>query len=181
MWFPEMLYTIDILFVLFVLFFAVRGVWNGLSGELANVVTLLALLTGFCFFYPQLENLAKDHWNLPAAALRFIVPAVLILASVLLFVLLRILFRQMLKDLADTNADKVGGVLVGMLRGILLGLTVFVGLSLMPNDALYRVLSEKSAIGGWVCNTLTPWASPRIGELPVLKKDMQNRIDDITR
>lgn len=181
MWFPEMLYTIDILFVLFVLFFAVRGVWNGLSGELANVITLLALLTGFCFFYPQLTDLAKDHWNLPAAALRFIVPAVLILASVLLFVLLRILFRQMLKEQADTNADKVGGVLVGMLRGILLGLTVFVGLSLIPNDALYRVLSEKSAIGGWVCNTLTPWAAPRIGEMPALKSEMQDRVNDITQ
>lgn len=181
MWFPEMLYTIDILFVLFVLFFAVRGVWNGLSGELANVITLLALLAGFCFFYPQVADLAKDNWNLPDTALRFIVPAVLILASVVLFVLLRILFRQMLKEQAGTNADKVGGVLVGILRGVLLGLTVFVGLSLIPNDSLYRVLSEKSAVGGWVCNTLTPWAAPRIGELPALKSDMQDHINDITR
>lgn len=179
--FPEMLYTIDILFVLFVLFFAVRGVWNGLSGELANVVTLIALLTGFCFFYPQLEDLAKDHWNLPNEALRFIVPTVLILASVILFFLLRILFRQMLKDLADTKADKIGGVLVGMLRGILLGLTVFVGLSLIPNDTLYRVLSDKSAVGGWVCKTLTPWAAPRISELPALRGSIQNRIDDVTQ
>ncbi|MFA6173485.1 MAG: CvpA family protein [Kiritimatiellales bacterium] len=181
MWFPEMLYTVDILFVLFALFFAVRGVWNGLSGELAHVVTLLLLLAGFCFFYPQLTKLAEDHWNLPESALRFIVPTVLVLAAIVLFVLLRVLFKQILKEKAGTSADKIGGVLVGTLRGVLLGLMVFAGLSMIPNDTLYRVLSEKSFIGGWVCNTLTPWAAPRIGELPALKKDMQERIDDVTR
>ncbi|MCC7300988.1 MAG: CvpA family protein [Verrucomicrobia bacterium] len=181
MWFPEMFYTIDILFVLFVLFFAVRGVWNGLSGELAHVLTLLALLAGFCFFYPQLTELAENYWKLPENVLRFLVPTVLILAAVLVFVLLRALFKQMLKEKAGTNADKVGGVLVGILRGILLGLTVFVGLSMISNDSLYRVLSEKSSIGGWVCDTLTPWARPRFGELPALKKDMQKRIDGITQ
>lgn len=49
MWFPEVVYTIDILFIAFVLFFSIRGVWNGLSGELAHAVTLAVLLIGVCF------------------------------------------------------------------------------------------------------------------------------------
>lgn len=180
MWFPEVLYTVDILFVLFVLFFAVRGAWNGLSGELAHVVTLLALLAGFCFFYPQLTQAVSGLWDLPGTALQIIVPAVLVLSAVLLFVLLRLLFRQVLKDKTGETADKIGGVLVGTLRGTLLGLVLFSALSLIPNDSLYGMLSEKSSIGRWVCNTLTPWAQPRIGELPALKNKMHERLDDFS-
>jgi uncharacterized membrane protein required for colicin V production len=181
MLFPEMLYTIDILFVIFVLFFAIRGAWSGLAGELANVVTLLALLAGFCFFYPQLMRLAEDYWKLPESALNILVPLVLVLASVLLFALLRILFKQALKEKAGGTADKIGGVLFGAARGALLGLVIFSALSLIPNDSLYRAISEKSAVGEWVCGTLTPWAKPRLEEIPALKNKIQDRMDDLTR
>jgi len=182
MYFPEMLYTIDILFAVFVLFFAVSGMRHGFSGELAHVVTLIALLAGVCFFYPQLMELASETWRtLPESAVRILVPVVLVLAAVLLFVVVRALFKQLLKDKLGETADKAAGGLVGALRGILFGLTVFAGLSLIPNESLYRMLSEKSSIGGWVCNTLTPWAQSHMEDLPVLKDKMSDQLDDITQ
>ena len=82
MYFPEWLYTIDVLFVIFILIFAFRGTRNGLSGELAHGVTLLALLAGFVFYYPQLTQFATESWRiLPPEFLRFVVPAVMVLAE----------------------------------------------------------------------------------------------------
>jgi len=182
MGFPESLYTIDILFVAFVLLFVFSGIKHGLSGELAHVVTLLALLFGICFFYPQLMQLASEAWrSLPDTAVRIAVPIVILLAAGLLFVLTRALCKQLFKSKLSEAVDKAAGALVGVLRGALLGLVVFSGLSMIPNEALFRTLSEKSLIGAWVCNTLTPWAQPRIMELPVLKDKVSKQIEEMTQ
>lgn len=182
MCFPEQLYTIDILFAVFVLLFAVSGIKNGLSGELAHVVTLAALLAGVCFYYPQLTQMASGYWSaLPESAVRIAVPVVLLLIAILFFVLVRALFKQLFKSKLGETADQIAGALVGALRGILFGLAVFVGISLIPNDSLYQTLSEKSLIGAWVCSTLTPWAQSHAGDLPVLKDKMSEQLDDITQ
>ncbi len=179
MWFPEMLYTMDVLFIVFVLIFAVGGTKRGLSGELAHVVTLLALLACFCFFYPQIMQMVANAWHtLPEPVLQIIVPLALVLAALLFFVLARALLKHLLKSKVDGTFDKIAGGLTGALRGALLGLAVLAGLSLIPSDALYRVLSEKSSIGGWACNTLTPWAQSHMVDLPVLKNKMGKQLDD---
>lgn len=181
MWFPEMLYTVDILFVVFVLIFAVSGIRHGLSGELAHVVTLLALLAGFCFFYPQIMRFAGEAWpTLPETALQIAVPMALVVAAILLFVLVRILFKQLLKKTLDGTGDKIAGGVAGALRGALFGLAVLAGLSLIPNDSLYRMLSESSSIGSWVCSNLTPWAQSHISDLPVLKEKVNQQLDDMS-
>lgn len=182
MWFPEQLYTIDILFAAFVLLFVFSGMKHGFSGELAHVVTLTALLAGVCFYYPQLVDLVTEVWRaLPETAVRIAVPVFMLLAAVLLFVAGRALFKRLLKSKLSETADKAVGGLVGILRGALLGLVIFSALSLIPSEALYRTLSEKSSVGAWVCNTLTPWAQPRIMELPVLKGKVNERIDEMTQ
>jgi uncharacterized membrane protein required for colicin V production len=182
MWFPEQLYTIDILFAAFVLLFVFSGIKNGLSEELAHVVTLIVLLAGICFFYPQIMAFATETWRaLSPAALRIVVPVTLLLAAVLFFVVVRALFKQLFKSKLGSPGDKIAGGLIGVLRGALMGLVLFSGLSLIPNDALYQTLFEKSSIGAWVCNTLTPWAQPRIMDLPVLKDKMSEKLDDITQ
>ena len=182
MWFPERLYTIDILFSVFVLLFVFSGTKNGLSGELAHVVTLVALLAGVYFYYPQLTQLASDYWRaLPESVVRIAVPVVMLLAAVLFFVVVRALFKQLFKNKLGEPADKIAGGLVGALRGILFGLAVFTGLSLIPNDTLYQTLSEKSSVGAWVCSTLTPWSQSHMPELPGLKNKMSEQLDDITQ
>ena len=181
MCFPESLYTIDVLFVVFVIFFAVMGARHGLSGELAHVVTLIALLVGVGYFYPQLTRLASDCWRaLPESAVRILVPVVLLLAAVLLFVLMRALLKQVFKNMGET-ADKAAGATVGIFRGILLGLTVLAGFSLIPNETVYRAVSEKSAIGAWACDHITPWAQSHAGDLPVLKNKAADRFEDLTQ
>jgi uncharacterized membrane protein required for colicin V production len=118
---------------------------------------------------------------LPPAVVRAAVPVLLLLAAVLLFALTRMLFKQALESKLDGSADKISGGLAGGLRGALFGLAVLAGISLIPNESLYRILSEKSSTGAWVCNTLTPWAQSHVEELPVLKNKAREQLDDITR
>lgn len=165
---PEVFYTIDILFAAFVLFFVVSGLLRGLSGELASLLTLLALLCGICFFYPSLTQIAARSWSaLPPTAIQLVVLVVLLLVSILLSFLLSRLFKQIFKSRMGVISDRVAGGLTGLLRGLLIGLSLMAALSLLPNEKLYTALSEKSAIGGWVCNRFTPWLYPRLMELPV--------------
>ncbi|MGE4488630.1 MAG: CvpA family protein [Kiritimatiellales bacterium] len=165
---PEWLYTIDILFAVLVIFFAIGGLRRGFSGELAHVLALTALLVGIGIYYPQLAESASNLWqNLSPSMIRVAVVATLLLGAVLLFFVLKILLKVLLKARMGEVTDKLVGALVGTARGILTGLAILIGLSLVPSQALYRQISEKSSVGGWVCTTLTPQLYPRIMELPV--------------
>ncbi len=163
-----MLYTIDILFAVFVFLFAAGGLRRGLSGELASVLTLLVLLSWVCFFYPSLTQVAAQLWSaLSPVLIQAVVMLVLLLVAVIFSFLLNILFKQLFKSRVSEVTNKISGSLLGLLRGALIGISLLAALSLLPSERLYEALSEKSALGGWVCNTLTPWAHPRLMELPV--------------
>jgi len=170
--FPEMLYTIDILFVAFALLFLVVGLLRGFSGELASLLTLFVLLGAVCFSYPMLTQIAAELWTtLSPTAIQSLVLLVLVLVSVILFFLMHLLFRQMFKERMGMVFHRIAGGFVGLLRGGLLALCLMAALSLLPNEALYAKLSEKSVIGGWVCNVFTPWLHPRLMELPVFDRE----------
>ena len=169
--FPEMLYTIDILFVAFVLLFGVIGLLRGFSGELASLLTLFVLLGALCFSYPSLTQIAAENWGtLSPEAIQALVLLVLLLGSAILFFLMHLLFRQMFKERMGMVFHRVAGGFVGLLRGGLIALCMMTGLSILPSEALYARLSEKSVIGGWVCHTLTPWVHPRLMELPIFDR-----------
>ncbi len=168
--YSDWIYTIDILFGLFVFLFVVGGLHRGLSGELAHVLTLAALLFGVWFGFPHLTQLAADYWTgaTPWMA-KTAAGIVLGLAALLFFVLVQAVLRKLLRSGMEDLSDRLTGALFGLLRGILTGLAVLVVLSLIPNESLYNRISKKSSIGGWVCSTLTPWVRPHIEKLPVFE------------
>ncbi len=169
--FPEMLYTIDILFAVFVFLFAAGGLLRRLSGELARVLALLVLLFGLCFAYPAFNQFAAQTWvDLSPVLIQGVVLLVLFLISFLLYFLIRVLLKRIFKTALSDGVDKVAGCVAGLLRGLLVGITLLAALSLLPNERLYEALSEKSVVGAWVCNTLTPWAHPRLMELPIFDR-----------
>jgi uncharacterized membrane protein required for colicin V production len=166
--FPDTFYTIDVLFGIFVLLFGAAGMLRGLAGELARLITLTVLLAVSCFFYSQLCQMAARQWTaLPPVAVQAITAVVLLLCAVLLFILLKAVLRHVLKQQVGVFFDRILGALLGMVFGGLIGLSVLCALSLLPQEKTYRMLSEKSAVGSWVCTRLTPWIYPRLLELPV--------------
>jgi uncharacterized membrane protein required for colicin V production len=172
MFFPEWVYTLDILFVVFVLLFVIGGLRHGLSGELARMLALLAFLTALLFFFPRWMQLAAQQWpSLSSRMLQGAVILALLLAALLLSILLQLLLKLLFKSRIGEVADKLAGSLAGLVRGTLIGLALMVGLSLLPSPTLYQTLSEKSSIGSWVCRVLTPWIYPRMLELPVFDRN----------
>lgn len=166
--FPDTFYAIDVLFGLFVLLFGVAGLFRGLSGEMARLLAFSALLCGFAFFFPSLTQLAARKWSaLPPVAVQVTVGIILWLSAMLLFFALRFLLKKLLSEQIPGLLDKLFGALTGMLSGVLVGLCVLSVVSLVPDEGAYRMLTEKSMVGSWVCNRLTPWLHPRIMELPV--------------
>jgi uncharacterized membrane protein required for colicin V production len=165
---PDSLYTIDVLFGLFVILFGVAGLFRGLVGELARLITFIFLVCGFAVFFPSLTQLAARHWNtFPPVAIQVLVGIILWLSSILVFFALRFLLNKLFFERLSALANKLCGALMGMLSGALLGLCVLSIVSLVPHETSYRMLSEKSIVGSWVCESLTPWLHPRVLELPV--------------
>lgn len=169
---PETFYTIDVLFGLFVLLFGVTGLLRGLADELSRLLAFVFLLGGFSFFYPYLTQQAALRWSaLSPVAVQVAVGVVLWLSGMLFFFALRFLLKRLLSERIHKLTDKTAGALLGLLSGTLLGLSVLSVVSLVPDENLYRMLSEKSVVGGWVCNRMTPWLHPRLMELPVFDRE----------
>jgi uncharacterized membrane protein required for colicin V production len=112
--------------------------------------------------------MAARKWStLPPVAVQVVVGIILWLCAMLLFFALRFVLKKILSERIPGLADKLFGALTGMLSGALLGLCVLSVVSLVPDESAYRMLSEKSLVGAWVCERMTPWLHPRIMELPV--------------
>jgi uncharacterized membrane protein required for colicin V production len=165
--FPDTFYTIDVLFGLFVLLFGVVGLMRGLAGELARLLAFSFLLCGFTVFFPALTQLAARNWStLSTLVVQVLVGVILWLSGVLLFFALRFSFNKLLCERIPNLVNKICGSLVGLFSGALLGLCVLSAVSLVPHEGTYHMLSERSVIGSWVCERMTPWLHPRMMELP---------------
>ncbi|MBC8205919.1 MAG: CvpA family protein [Kiritimatiellales bacterium] len=169
---PDTFYAVDVLFGLFVLLFGVVGLLRGLADELARLLAFAFLLCGFAVFFPALTQFAARNWvTLSLAAVQVVVGLVLWMSAMLLFFMLRFSLKKLLCEQVDSLLNKLSGALVGLLSGALLGLSVLSVVSLVPDESVYQKLSEKSVVGGWVCERMTPWLHPRLMELPVFDRE----------
>lgn len=172
MTFPETIYTIDGLFILFVLLFGVAGFFRGLTGELSRLLSFIFLIGMFGCFYPELTQQTARSWTLlPAVAVQWIVAALFFIAGLGLYFALYFLFKRFLKELIRGFVDKMAGMFFGLMLGVLIGLTSLSAVSLIPHSGAYRVLSEQSVVGAWICENLTPWLHLRLMELPGFDKE----------
>ena len=170
--FPDTFYTIDVLFVLFVLLFGVIGLLRGLADELARLLAFAFLLCGFAVFFPALTQFAARNWvTLSPVAVQVVVGLVLWMSAMLLFFMLRFSLKKLLCEQVGYLVNKISGALIGFLSGALLSLSILSMVSLVPDEAVYQMLSEKSVVGGWVCERMTPWLHPRLMELPVFDRE----------
>lgn len=170
--FPEWLYTIDVFFLFFVFLVVLIGIKEGLSGELAHIVSMIALLTGVWFFYQQLSQVVSSLVpNWPFMAVTAGVWVILLLITGLSYGLARLTITRSVKGRLGDRSDKIWGSFAGALRGVLLGLILLAGLSIIPDESLYQALSQKSFVGSWVCKTITPWAQPYKSKLETLKTE----------
>jgi len=168
---PAWLHMIDLLFVVFVLLFAVNGLRRGFSGELASLLALLVLWGGFHFLFPFWSSFFFRHGSDQAfKIIQICVGLVFLLITIFLFAWIRRGVRRLLEKVARGFMNRVMDVAFGALRGLLIGVGIMVMLSLWSSEKIETALTERSVIGNWVCNTFTPWLTPRLTKFSISER-----------
>jgi hypothetical protein len=67
--------------------------------------------------------------------------------------------------------DKVPGAIAIAKRGWVDPSSALSLVTMIPHEGVYKTLSEKTRVGGWVCDTLTPWLHPKVMELPIFDQE----------
>lgn len=170
--------AIDIGALLIICLSTLRGFHRGLSGELAQLVSVTAaLILGLYSFQPfGAWILANTHLSSRSAhALAF---GATVAAVILAMVLLGFVFRSIMKIVFEEKVDKPGGGLAGFISGVLVVVILFMILTLFPHDYLNRQFGEGSIIGRVVVKW-TPAIHDSIDELPA-SKDVKRELRKAT-
>ena len=158
---------VDIVFAVLVLLYLLNGLRRGLCRELAQIITLAAVLAAFYFFYPQIRLFAERHVSFIAPEhMHIAVPAMVLLAAVILYYLLRIGLRILFCPFLDFFGEKLLGGVVGAARGVVIGALILSALTLVPNAAVQEAVVDKSFTGCIVENMITPWLRENVMNPP---------------
>jgi len=178
-WFAR-LSIMDMVLLLLLLIFGVRGLLRGFSGELAHLFTFFALAAGFIYALPPAVQYLEERYGMSLFNARTLSTLVLLLAVAGIFFLLREGLATLVKAGLNTMMDKLLGLITGLLRGSCILLVFLVLLRLAPVAEIQTVVFEQSRIGSrvkrdlfpmldrWLNSNLTDRAAPQsIRERPV--------------
>ncbi|MFA5688311.1 MAG: CvpA family protein [Kiritimatiellales bacterium] len=149
---------VDIALAVLVLLFFLNGLRRGLCRELAHILTFAALIAGFCFFYAPITEFAACHCTFVALEhIHIAVPVMMLSAALVVYILIWLCLRALLCPFLDFLGEKFLGGIVGAARGAVFGLVIIAALTLVQIPAVQEAVVDKSVIGCWVENTITPW------------------------
>lgn len=139
--------VVDLIAVLVVLFSIYHGSRRGLSGEIAQLVSVVvAFVVGMAGYVPMaswIDLNTRVHGN-AAAALSFV--TIVVVAGIVM-ICLRALLRKIMKIVFEEPFDKVAGGVAGLVRSSLFILIVFIAVNMAPHEYLNRVFGDESVIG----------------------------------
>ena len=161
--------VVDMIAVLVICLSTLRGFFRGLSGELAQLISLvLALVVGVYSYRPfGIWILSNTHLSHRAAhTVAFVVTVTTVILAA---VLLGFVFRRIMKIVFDPKIDKPGGGLAGFVSGTLAVLLVLMILNLWPHAYLNRKCGEESVIGRLVVKFM-PAVREKVDDLPATRK-----------
>jgi len=124
--------VIDIVILVVLAGFLVKGLIRGLLKEICSLLGLLAgAVLAFCFHVPLAELLAEDLHFSPSIATAAAFLA-LFLTTLLFFVLLGYLLSRFVKLIFLGGLNRVAGGFFGLAQGVLLLALILFALSLRP-------------------------------------------------
>lgn len=154
-WFAR-LSIMDMVLLLLLLISGVRGLLRGLSGELAHLLSFVALTAGFIYALPPAVHYLEERYGMSLFNARTLAGIVLLLAVIGIFFLLREGLAALVKAGLNAVMDKLLGLTTGLLRGGCLILVFLVLLRLVPMAEIQTVVFEQSRIGNRVKRDLFP-------------------------
>jgi uncharacterized membrane protein required for colicin V production len=161
--------VIDIIAVLIICLSTLRGFFRGLSGELAQLISLVLALVVGVYTYRPFGAWILSNTHLSNRAAHTVAFVVAVTSVILAAVLLSFVFRRIMKVVFEPTVDKPGGGLAGFISGTLAVILIFMILNLWPHAYLNRKCGEESVIGRVVVKFM-PVAREKVDELPVTRE-----------
>ena len=160
---PDWLSLIDAAFVAVALLFAMGGFQQGFAGQVAHVITFLALGVALFFAYPALFSyLGRLFRNLNETYMMWLILAGLVVLAFIFYKLVNKLLAGVLKTQISDRSDRTYGFTLGLIRGVLLALFVMVFLVILWPAKYYDGFREKSQVGKLVCYEMVPHIQPHL-------------------
>lgn len=152
--------AVDILAAAAALFFLVRGLLRGASGEIARILGFIGGSSAGCLLYPAIRAaLASVPGQASPAALSLTALALTVVAGLIVGLAVRLACIHLLQIVILQPADAVLGAAAGAVYAAVLLAIVFALGMLAPHPPVQRAFAEQSAVGRVVC----PWLRARMG------------------
>ena len=148
----------DVVVVLVLVFFTLRGFWNGFVGEVAELASLVGGFWAAHRFHPLLSG----HLTfISEPALRQLAAFVLIfIATIILVALVARILQKVLSFTFVSWVDKLAGGILGLGKGVLICSIVLLVMQKILGDMLFlqnsRALPYFSSLIGQIRAWLTP-------------------------
>jgi uncharacterized membrane protein required for colicin V production len=170
--------VVDIVAVLIICLSTLRGFHRGLSGELAQLVSLILAFVVGVYTYRPFGTWILNNTHASSRTAHTVAFVVAVASVILAAVLLGFVFRRIMKIVFDPKVDKPGGGLAGFVSGTLAVILILVMLNLWPHAYLNRKCGEESVIGRLVVKFM-PAVREKADELPVTR-DVKKEIRKAT-
>lgn len=150
--------AVDLVLIVLLLAFTVRGVIKGLSGEVAGLVGMAVVLAGGWKLYEPLSAALLKHTRLEdpqtSQLLAYILAVVVLLIAVNLLMLL---VRKVLNKVFDGPVERIGGGIAGFLKTAAVLAIILFGVQLSGHAFLMKHFIEDSWIGRTVGVRIPGW------------------------
>ncbi len=165
---PDWLSFVDIAYVAVALLFAMGGFQKGFAGQVAHILTIVAMGLFLFFAYPRIFSyLGREFRNLNETHMVWLILVGLAVLTVLFFVYVSKLLANVLKTQISDRSDRAYGFTLGLIRGGLLTLLAMVFLVILGPPKFDETFGRKSYVGKLVCYELVPRIQPRLNKSTV--------------
>lgn len=161
---PSWLSLIDIAFVAAALLFGLGGFQKGFAGQVAHVITSVALAIFLFFAYPSIFSyFGRIFRNLNETYIMWLILAGLAALTVVFFLFVNKLLANILKTQISDRSDRAYGFSLGFIRGILVAGFIMIFLVILDSSGkTYDKFRAKSRVGKLVCYQLVPRIQPHM-------------------
>jgi len=172
---PEWLSLIDVAYVAVALLFALGGFQNGFAGQVAHIITFVALGVFLFFAYPPIFSyLGRVFRNLPDTYMMWLILAGLAVLTIVFFILVSKLLANVLKTQISDRSDRTYGFALGFIRGAMVTLVIMIFLVILGTPKFFDTFSQKSRVGKLVCYELVPRIQPHM-----TRAVLEERVDQL--
>ncbi len=137
----------DVVAVLIFLLVAFHGLHRGLSGELSQVVGIVAaIVVAFVVFDPLGMYLIKELDLSPTVARIAALIATMMLSMLVMATIVTIL-RRCLEIVLGDRLDRIAGFVAGAVRAVVIVSLLFLVMNVLPSEKLNHMFGEDSYVG----------------------------------